>query len=452
MKKLILINCLLCGLLSGCTKTFLDKKPDQTLVVPQTFQDLQALLDNTNSMNLNLPALGEVSSDDYYVTDAGFSSVSTPMFRNAYTWNKDLYEGSPDVIDWNYAYQQIFYSNVVLEGLEKMNAAQRADPRYAAERGSALFFRAFALYAAAQLFCKPYAPATASADLGMPIRTSSDITQKSTRASVKATYDQVIADLQESLGYLPATVSIKTRPCLAAGSGLLARVYLSIGDYPHAQQYAGQALTAYSTLIDYNTSSTTRLHPFRKYNAEVIFHSLMYYTSFANTSRMRIDTTLYRSYDDHDLRKILFFTPADDGQTYKGSYAGTDDLFNGIAVDELYLIRAEAAARQGNTEAAMTDLQTLLANRYVTGTYRPQPAANAGDALQRVLTERRKELLFRGLRWSDLRRFNMEKGREVVLERKLNGKVYTLLPNDPKYVLPVPGLVIQLGGIPQNPR
>ncbi len=119
MKK-IFILIILTGLITGCTKTFLDKKPDQTLVVPHTVQDFQALLDNSNVMNTNLPALGEVSSDNYYVTDAGFASVSVPMFANSYTWNKDIYEGSPDVIDWNYAYQQIFYSNIVLEGLAKM--------------------------------------------------------------------------------------------------------------------------------------------------------------------------------------------------------------------------------------------------------------------------------------------------------------------------------------------
>ncbi|MDO3641255.1 RagB/SusD family nutrient uptake outer membrane protein [Mucilaginibacter sp. L3T2-6] len=451
MKKLLYI--LLLGLLTSCTKTFLDKKPDQTLVVPQTFQDLQALLDNANTMNLNLPALGEVSSDDYYVTDAAFASVTTPMFRNAYTWNKDLYEGSPDVIDWNYCYQQVFYSNVVLEGLAKMSATQRADPRYAAEKGSALFFRAYGLYAAAQLFCKPYHASTAATDLGMPVRTSSDITQKSTRASVKATYGQVTADLQESLGYLPQTVSIKTRPSLAAGNGLLARVYLSMADYPHAFQYADQALKLYSTLLDYNTASTAKLHPFRKYNDEVIFHSRIYYTSLTNnTSRLRIDTSLYALYQPDDLRKVLFFTPAAPGQTFKGSYTGTDDLFNGVATDELYLIRAEASARMGQKDAAMADLQTLLDKRYRTGTYSPPAAATAAEVLELVLAERRKELLLRGLRWSDLRRFNEEPGREVTLQRQLNGQLYTLPPNDPRYVLPIPDIVIQLSGIPQNPR
>lgn len=451
MRKLIYI--LLAGLLSGCTKTFLDKKPDQTLVVPQTFQDLQALLDNSNSMNINMPALSEVSSDDYYVTDAGFASVTTPMFRNAYTWNKDLYDGSPDIIDWNYTYQQIFYANVVLEGLEKMTAAQRAGRQYATEKGSALFFRAYGLYSAAQLFCKPYNAATAAGDLGMPVRTSSDITQKSTRASVKATYDQVIADLQESLGYLPQTVSIKTRPSLAAGNGLLARAYLSMADYPHAFQYAGQALKLYSTLLDYDAASTTKLHSFRKYNDEVIFHSRIYYTSLTNnTSRLLIDTTLYRMYVADDLRRVLFFTPAANGQTFKGSYTGSDDLFNGIATDELYLIRAEAAARLGNTAAALADLNTLLTARYRAGKFTPLNAATAGEALDLVLKERRKELLLRGLRWSDLRRFNQEKGREVTLERQLYGTVYTLPPNSPRYVLPIPDIVIQLGGIPQNQR
>jgi hypothetical protein len=100
----------------------------------------------------------------------------------------------------------------------------------------------------------------------------------------------------------------------------------------------------------------------------------------------------------------------------------------------------------------MGDLNTLLTARYHAGAFSPLSAASAAEALVLVLKERRKELLFRGLRWSDLRRFNLEKGKEVTLERQLNGTVHTLPPNDPRYVLPIPDIVIQLGGIPQNQR
>lgn len=438
--------------ITACTKTYLDKKPDQALVVPQTLQDLQALLDNTGVMNTNMPSLQEVSSDDYYITSTAYNSLTVLMYKNAYTWNKDIYAGSPDVLDWNNRYKQIFYSNVVLEGLAKMNATEKASAQFAAEKGSALFYRGFALYQLAQLFCKPYNAVTAASDLGVPVRTSSDINRKSSRATVAQAYTQIIADLKESLNFLPQTVNIKTRPNLTAANGLLARVYLSMNDHANALKYADAALKQYSTLLDYNKISTTSSLSFARYNDEVIFLSTLISTSMSNVSRLLIDTTLYKCYTPGDLRLKLFFKAAAGGNTYKGSYSGSSTFFNGVATDELYLIRAECYAMQNDKAAALADLNKLMATRWKTGTFVPYSATSANDALSMILLERRKELLFRGLRWTDLRRLNMENGRETVLKRNINGAVYTFPPNNERYVLPIPDLVIQLSGIQQNPR
>jgi hypothetical protein len=75
----------------------------------------------------------------------------------------------------------------------------------------------------------------------------------------------------------------------------------------------------------------------------------------------------------------------------------------------------------------------------------------AAAALDTVLAERRKELAFRGIRWSDLRRLNQEDW-NITLTRNLNGTPYTLPPNSKLYTLPIPPDVIQESGIAQNPR
>lgn len=438
--------------LSACTKTFLDKKPDQSLVVPHTLQDFQALLDNSEIMNVNMPSLQEVSSDDNYLTNASFASVTVPMYQNTYLWKQDIYAGYQDVLDWNLRYQSIFYSNVVLEGLAKLDAGQQATVQFKSEKGSALYYRAFALFQVAQLFCKPYNAATAATDMGVPVRIISDINIKSTRATVAQTYAQVITDLQNSLALLPQTVNIKTKPTLAAGNGLLARVYLSMRDYANALKYADAGLKLYSKLMDYNNINPSSSYPFAKYNDEVLFQSTMLSTSVSNVSRLHVDTTLYASYDANDLRLSLFFKPVLVGYSYRGSYSGSSSLFNGITTDEMYLTRAECYARQNNTQSALNDLNKLMATRWKTGTFTPFTASSANEALNTILTERRKELLLRGLRWSDLRRLNMEEGRAITLKRIVNSTLYTLPPNDLRYVLPIPSLIIQLTGMPQNPR
>jgi hypothetical protein len=61
-------------------------------------------------------------------------------------------------------------------------------------------------------------------------------------------------------------------------------------------------------------------------------------------------------------------------------------------------------------------------------------------------------LLFRGLRWTDLRRLQKD-GYTPVLTRVLNGTAYTLQPGDNRYTWPIPPDVISFNpSMPQNPR
>jgi hypothetical protein len=164
------------------------------------------------------------------------------------------------------------------------------------------------------------------------------------------------------------------------------------------------------------------------------------------------DTLLYRSYESNDLRRSAYFKVAADGTTtFKGSYTGSSKLFSGIAMDELYLMRAECNVRMGNLEAGMADLNHLLGYRYKAGTFIPYVIKNKTEALALILKERRKELLYRGLRWMDLKRLNAE-GREILITRKLNGQLITLQPNSNAYALPLPEDIIRLTGMQQNPK
>ena len=100
----------------------------------------------------------------------------------------------------------------------------------------------------------------------------------------------------------------------------------------------------------------------------------------------------------------------------------------------------------------MNDLNALLKKRYLTGTYIDRTASSANDALVQILTERKKELAFRGLRWMDLRRLNREPQFATTLTRVINGQTYTLQPNSIRYALPIPDDEIALSGLQQNPR
>lgn len=83
--------------------------------------------------------------------------------------------------------------------------------------------------------------------------------------------------------------------------------------------------------------------------------------------------------------------------------------------------------------------------------YIPITAGSSDEASQLILQERRKELLFRGLRWIDIKRLNKE-GAGIVLKRKVGEDLYQLSPNENKYALPLTTDIITLARLEQNPQ
>jgi hypothetical protein len=444
MKKILFL--LLSGiLLAACQKDFLDTKPQKALLVPATTADFRALLDNTLVFNVS-PGLNLLADGDQVATDAGWNGYYLFQERSTYTWDADIF-GTETAEEWNLPYRQVFYANIVLEGAD--------DPEV---RGTALFHRGFAFYNLAQLFAPPYHAATANSDPGIPLRTSADVTKKTGRSTLKEIYVQILDDLRRAKSLLPASTTYKTRPTVAAAYGLLARVCLSMEDYSLAGKYADSCLQLRSTLIDYNTLSTTAVRPFPRAspngNDEVLFYALaLDYTFSLSSSPTFMVPELYNSYAASDLRKAIFFRQISPGNyRFKGNYSGILSYFTGLATDEQYLIRAECSARAGNTAAALSDLNTLLSKRWKTGTFTPLTAVNAGDALALILQERHKELIMRGLRWGDLRRLNSDPRFSITLTRQLKGQSYQLQPGSRRYTYPVPPDEMKLNPIPQNER
>lgn len=454
MKKILYLIILTGSVLwTSCKKDWLNAKPNLNLVVPSSVNDYQQLLDNSLVFNLNLPALGEIGSADYTMTVASFNALSTNREKNSFLWLPDIYDGETVVADWQFPYEVVFNANVAMEGLNSISKNTSNESAWNNVQGSALFYRANAFYSLAQVFCKTYVPSSAATDLGIPLRLQSDVTVKSVRATVQQTYSQIIADLQAAKNLLPVTPLYKTRPSKPAVYALLAKTYLEMQDYQDALLNADSCISLYPGLINFNTLSATATYPFVLFNDEVIFHVGMCSYPSLTQSKLLVDPTLYSYYAANDLRKTLFFKTVSGGYTFKGSYYGGNRLFAGIASDEIYLIRAECYARAGNVAAAIGDLNTLLQTRYKSGTYVPYATSMTADAaLQLVLQERRKELVFRGIRWPDLRRLNLDSRFATTLSRTFNGQNYTLPPNDIRYVLPIPPNEIQISGFPQNPR
>ncbi|MCW3074278.1 MAG: RagB/SusD family nutrient uptake outer membrane protein [Flaviaesturariibacter sp.] len=446
MSRIIILLLLLTGI--SCKK-YLDLRPDKKQVVAHSLKDYSALLDGARFINIAYPDAGEIASDNLWLTAVDYAALPDRTGQNLYTWGTDVFNDN-ETNDWTIPYQAVLYANTVLEGLGEIVPDTASTGEWNRLKGAALFFRGLAYYNLAQQFCAPYNSATATTDQGIVLRQTAAISEVSVRASVAATYTQIEMDLTEAAALLPVAQLYKTRPSKAAAFAALTRMALSRESYVEAKRWCDSALTYNNRLLDYNTLNPSAANPVPRFNEEVLFHATGGRGMLVPPVG-KVDSLLYRSYAANDLRRSIFFKAAGTGVGFYGSYDASTYLFMGLATDEVYITRAECLARGGNVSAAMTDLNAVLIKRFRAGTFIPYTAANVQEALDKIIAERRKELLFRGLRWTDLRRLNRDPRYRVTLKRVIGNQVYTLEWNSPRYIFPIPENVIRRSGIPQNP-
>ncbi|RPD41116.1 RagB/SusD family nutrient uptake outer membrane protein [Chitinophaga barathri] len=434
--------------LTSCSKGWLEEKPDKRMVIPETLDDFQGMLDNP-SMFQQYPVLGEVSSDLHYISDVMYQSTEKGSTSDAYIWSYTTRHES--VSDWNQSYEKVLWDNIILDGLGKIEPGNPSDTeRWKSVKGQALFNRARVFFELLHVYAPQYDKNTSKSDLGIVIRLNTDLSVPSKRSTVEETYKKIIQDLEEALTLLPPQQSILTRPSQLSTIFLLSRVYLCMGEYEKSLAYIKDCLSIKSTLINYNSLPANGNY-IGRYNPEVILHS-----NFTNAFLISglIDRSLFDLYPENDLRKGLFFreNPTDGAIVFIGNYDSYSfNNFNGFATDEAYLIRAECNARLNHVQEAMVDLNLLLKSRWSdTVDYTDRTASTQKEALQQILLERKKELILRGVRWMDLRRLNKDPQFAEVVTRTVEGNVYTLDPNSYKYTFPIPDDVIEQTSLEQN--
>lgn len=465
MKKHLLIYVLLLLVCAACNKSFLDEKPDSSIVNPKNLTDCRSLLDNDGrlgqGLNFVFPSLGQLASDEYYYDQSTWASTAFVQERNSYIWEDDIYEGNLQIDEWNNCYYAIYICNVVLDVLKDIKVTDANRSEYNDIKGTALFFRGIWNFALAETFCMPYDTKTATKELGIPLRYSPNIDHLAQRSTLDETYKAIVEDLNQSVDLLQSkTPTInRNRPSIAAADAMLARIYLVMAYYDLAFVHANKSYAAYHTLLDYNTLTLEGDAVFDRNNAEVLFMSAQKGYISTSTGRLApnsfVDSALIALYDSKDLRLQAYFTfdknnKANRKSLYTTGINGTN-LFNGVATDEVLLILAECQARKGNLEETSVLLDKLYKNRFAPADIPTTMLNNREDAIQQVLDERRRELLFRGMRWSDVRRLNVE-GQNIAFKRALGSKEYILPPKSLKYAFLLPKQEIQFSGLTQNKR
>ena len=443
--KLFMAIAILSGVFS-CGE-FLDEKPSKNIVVPSSIEDLQSILNAVDNINVG-DSYGILLSDDIYTTDEGWLGYSEHV-REGYIWNMQMSNAQGDVATWSGAYSNIFKFNIVLEESEKILPEDESEIRQLEIiKSSALFLRSFNYFELLQMFTHPV---LSDADLereGIPLKLTPDFDDLKGKSTIGDIYGQIIADLNTAAEILPESSEDVLRPSKAASLGLLSQIYLQLGDYVKALDHAQQALEIKSALLDYNSIPALwdipiplYNYPIPRFNEEVIIHLLTGSQSYMGSFNTFANREVYASYDENDIRKYLYFTePDEEGRVnYLGSYSGDFRIFAGITTAELFLIKAETLARTGREEEALEVINRVLEARYFDGSFEPLGLGAGESVLEIVLVERRKELIYRGMRrWSDMRRFLRDPGWSGIAPRTIDGVEYDLGLSPENYMLEIP--------------
>lgn len=351
-------------------------------------------------------------------------------------------------------------------------------------RGEALFLRAFAHFEVFRFYCGNY-DATA---LAMPYVTIPSLTPMQ-RLTMAPFFTQLKADLAEAKTLLPNSLSDINRANGYAVSGLQARVALYMKDWANAITYATEYInaiplasktafpgiwtdannaelafklkrsTSFSGPLTITTSGgfgTTRMGS--------LFRNTSASTSNIGTVTWLASDKLWNSYDKaNDVRFNSYFkdesalTNAGRPSHLIAKYAGTgygtsaENVADAkiFRTGEMYLIRAEAKAQNGDLTGATADINILRAAR-ITGYTAIANYPSVTDAINDIAYERYKELAYEGHRLWDLRRYNMPVQR--LAADAPNANAITLPAGNFRFLLPIPYVEIQSNPtIQQNP-
>lgn len=292
-------------------------------------------------------------------------------------------------------------------------------------------------------------------ELGVVIETEPSIgiseASYKARASLADTWNQIKSDLEAGERLLPVsrTSNFLTRSRLvkAAATAMLARYYLYLDQWPQAEAYAGQVISQSSYTLTKPFSNIFRT----EFSSESVFEMDYNVVDFSGLRQWYFPASLngrgglsfhqpfaaeIRARQGTDSRSALIdFNPAFGGVYYSTKFNLLQNASNVpvIRIAEMYLIRAEARARQNNISGGLEDL-----NRVRSRADLPDASASSVNQLvDLILDERKFEFAIEGHRFFDMTRTGKAVEVFANLPRTTGASLYSI-GSTGKYVFPIP--------------
>lgn len=432
-----------------------------------------AILDSTPQNSINSENFFNTTEDAIAALNGAYQTLQWPNNYNFRLWTLDIVAGNaevgagggedgfetkqlalfivqpdnPGVEDlWRGIWPAVSKANLVIERVGSMeNIEDDLRERIIAE---AKFIRALVYFNGVRLFG------------GLPIITSaaSDNLFVS-RATKEETYQQIITDLTEAADVLPVRYSGRDnaevgRATRGAALGILAKVYLTQGDYASAESTALEVTTLGYAL---NTLYSQNFEPINENDSESIFevqfssgagfgafdkkHQGSWAPEFTNPRGSGISPgggfgwghvtqEFVNAYEPGDVRLAQTVWQTGDtysGYTYDPSFSSTgynikkwvqgSASTNAIDSDlnmpvlryaDLLLVLAEAINEQGRPDEALPYINQVRSRAGLSDL----SGLNQEQLRVRILQERRVELAFEGQWWFDIMRAGPEAAEE----------------------------------------
>lgn len=459
MKRIIYFLCLLS--LVSCND-FVDVIPKGS-VIPSSVDDLGMMINNVQpSLSSTLSLMTDDAALPY---DDPFYSItkSKEEHVNAYLWGSPyIYNVNSDDPFWNGLYKSIYVCNYILENIN--SASEGAEFTRNNVRGAALVHRATSYFALNQLYAKQYDSTTAETDLSVPLRLESDINKIVPRSTVATVYAQMIKDLEESKELLSETIGVyNNQPSRPATLALLARIYLFMGDYDKAYDYANEAIEIIERkgerfVLDYTElkhilpgNPFWGIEGYPSAGQEYSSSELIYYRSNDYSWGVYSDE-LMELLGENDTRFTIFACEPIEGVVNSYYDSSQKPKHIGVDVYEIYITKAEAALRKSNPDLTETVelLNSLRVKRILPEAYYDITETDEDKVLELLMDERHAEYMLSPMRFFDMKRYDGDVKTAKVYERVSQGKTYKLEINSPYFVLAIPQKIVNLGGYEQN--
>ncbi len=434
--------------------------------IPTTWEDYNAFIRNNYTFHY-------FDSDQLYVLMGDQlkspTNVSSPsLTRVHYYWEEDVDRMevmvSGDRNDYYSAYEGIFAWNLIIENTP--NATECTEQQRAMLIAQGRVLRTMHYFHLANRYADQYCEATKN-NLSVPLVTSASVEAPSPQVTIEELYQFLLDDLHMAVDDLPVNAETILHPNKAAGYGMLARVYLSMSDYENALKYADEALKLNDKLYDwigfyeddkkrFDTPNSYLSAPLTDPERENVENYVFGYGS-ANYSERGLYPSL--SYYPLSPERAALFEPGDTRLItkwklrtasagfpyYCGIYAvGLNK--GGMRSAEMYYIKAECLARQGDINGAMALVNKVRKTRILPEYYQDWTATSVKDAVQKVMADKFNEFIQTQEAFCDMRRLNRDPEYARTLTRTVEGVTYTLQPNSHLWTLPFPREVIENPG------